>query len=245
MATTGHTGRSPAASGLARWLVPPASGWHRKSGSLTQSRLSLPLLGLAGVLLSLGISGYWLLPLETHPLASTLHLILVGSSLALVVTLMVLIYREYLVPLTHLRNWALRIRGGNLAARIPVPGPGEFAELARDINTLGEKLQTLSQDMQSQVRKQTLRIEQKNQSLETLYDVAASINTSRDLDDLLTRFLHTLKDVVNARAAVVRLASDERHMRLVASVGLDDELIEMERNLPHRHCLCGTALRLA
>ena len=60
-------------------------------------------------------------------------------------------------------------------------------------------------NMQSEVAKQTRRIQQKTHSLEILYDVAANINAARDLEDLLTRFLHTLKDVVDARTGTVRM----------------------------------------
>ena len=100
-----------------------------------------------------------------------------------------------------------------------------------------------SDDMQSQVSKQTKHIERKTHSLEIIYDVAASINISRDLDDLLTRFLHTLKDVVNARAAVVRLITDDNQMRLVSSIGLDDDLMAREQLIPSESCLCGSAYK--
>jgi len=91
------------------------------------------------------------------------------------------------------------------------------------------------------VRQQTERIEQKTRSLKILYDVAASVNVSRDLDDLLTRFLHTLREVVDARAATVRLLDENGQMRLVASVGLDPEVEERERLIPLDECLCGNA----
>lgn len=101
--------------------------------------------------------------------------------------------------------------------------------------------QRLSRDMAAQVRQQTTHIQHKSRSLEILYDVAASINSSRDLDDLLTRFLHTLKEVVHARAATVRLLTDDNRMRLVASVGLSDEVVRREQFMPARQCLCGHA----
>jgi two-component system nitrate/nitrite sensor histidine kinase NarX len=93
------------------------------------------------------------------------------------------------------------------------------------------------------VRKQTQHIERKTHSLEIIYDVAASINVSRDLDDLLTRFLHTIKDVVNARAAVVRLVTEDKQMRLVSSIGLDDDLMAREQLIPSEACLCGSAYK--
>lgn len=226
---------------LSARVTAPACGWRRKSGGLVRSSLFAPILGLCGVLLGLGVMA--LGPFDAvFTRYAQLALIILG--LAFVASILVLAQRDYLVPLTHLRYWALRMRSGRLSSRIPVPEKGEFAELAGDINTLSQTLQSLSDDMQSQVRRQTQRIEQKTHSLEILYDVAASINASRDLDDLLTRFLHTLKDVVEARAAVVRLVTDDGEMRLVASVGLDQEVVEKERLVPNQQCLCSSAVSL-
>jgi len=152
------------------------------------------------------------------------------------------IQRNLLSPLSSLQEWANNLQRGNLTARLPTHGSLVFDDLAKQINQLSDKLQSLTEDMQSQVKKQTLHIAQKTRSLEIIYDVAASINVSRDLDDLLTRFLHTLKDVVNARAAVVRLVTDDNQMRLVASTGLDAEVIAREQIIPAASCLCGSAL---
>lgn len=148
---------------------------------------------------------------------------------------------HWLKPLDDVRHWAAKLRSGQLDARINSQALLDLADLNTDINEISEKLQLLSEDMQNQVQTQTQFITQKTRSLEIIYDVAASINVSRDLDDLLTRFLHTLKDVVNARAAVVRLVTEDEQMRLVASTGLNDEVISREQYLPAASCLCGSA----
>jgi len=134
------------------------------------------------------------------------------------------------------------MRAGNLAARITQPVRREFAELTQDINSLGEALQACSNDVEVQVRKQTKRLAQKTRTLEVLYDVATSNNASRDLDALLKRFLYTLKGVTHARVATARLLSDDGQMRLVASIGLDKEVVEHERVIPLDRCLCGSAV---
>lgn len=152
-----------------------------------------------------------------------------------------LFVKRLLQPLSDVRQWAQQLHYGNLDARLDSAMTREFSELSSDINQISDKLQLLSEDMQDQVRNQTSFIAQKTHSLEIIYDVAASINVSRDLDDLLTRFLHTLKDVVNARAAVVRLVTEDEQMRLVASTGLNDEVISREQYLPASTCLCGSA----
>ncbi|QKT05032.1 GAF domain-containing protein [Ectothiorhodospiraceae bacterium 2226] len=221
-------------------MIPPASGWRHKGGGISDSRLFLPLLGIALALLLLGGAGL------TQSGVSTLYVIvnlaLMSAGLGCVALLTRLMRRELFLPLAHLRNWALRLRGGNLAARIPVPARGEFAQLAHDINELSEALQVLSRDMEGKVRAQTERIAHKTASLKILYDVAASINGYRDLDELLERFLHVLKDVTGARAGTVRLLTDDAQLRMVASTGLPAFVLESERLVPVDRCLCGSAL---
>jgi two-component system, NarL family, nitrate/nitrite sensor histidine kinase NarX len=225
-------------------MIPPGAGWRPKSRGLTGSRLFWPLVGVLAILAALGASG---ILMTRWPGAAHVLLIAQGTLLIIglgTVALIAFRVQQYLLdPLGHLRNWALRMRGGNLGARIPVPRSGEFAELARDINSLGESLQGLSRDLDSQVRKQTERLAQQTHSLQVLYDVAASVNVSRDLNDLLTRFLHTLKEVVSARGGAVRLRTDDGQMQLVASIGLTDDVVQRERLLPAHRCLCGKAMR--
>ncbi len=167
--------------------------------------------------------------------------VLAVSALTLLGIMAWSLWRQVLKPLARLREWTLQMQAGDFAARVPEPPGGALAALTRDINELGEALQACSRDMEAQVHKQTERLGQKTRSLEILYDVATSINVSRDLDELLKRFLHTLKDVAAARAASVRLLTDDGQMRMVASIGLDAELIEAERLIPAERCLCALA----
>lgn len=167
--------------------------------------------------------------------------VLTITSIGSLVAFYFMIQKNLLSPLSSLSNWANRLNAGDLTARIPEHGTLEFSALAKNINQLSDNLQSLTNDMQSQVEQQTRHIAQKTHSLEIIYDVAASINVSRDLNDLLTRFLHTLKDVVKARAAVVRLVDSDNQMRLIASTGLSDEVIAREQLIPADTCLCGNA----
>lgn len=225
---------------LSVWMIPPAAGWRRKSRNRT-NRLIMFLLGSVALLFALSVAVTFAstAALATPAVQATLLL----SACLLLGFIGHLVRRDLLLPLTHLRHWALRMRGGNLAARIPLPRRGEFIELVRDINELGDSVRSLSNDMEAMVRKEMDRAEQKNRSLQILYDVAASMNVSRDLDDLLTRFLHSLKEVVNARGAAVRLLDGEGQMRLLMSLGLTSEAAEREQVLPSQQCLCGRAAR--
>ncbi len=207
-----------------------------------KSPLCSPILILATIILTLaGVSLWAMRPISTIELISVLTLIII--SLTTLIILFRRIQERLLQPLSQLKSWAIEISEGNLATRLPKYLPGDFNALAKNINTLSDKVESLSLDMQSQVKKQTAHIERKSNSLEIVYDVAASINVSRNLDDLLTRFLHSLKEVVHARAAVVRLVTDDNQMRLVSSLGFDEDLMEREKLIPSEHCLCGTAFR--
>ena len=223
-------------------LVPSMFSQYR--GGIWRSRLCSTVFAIGGVFLITGIATFWYLSKTGAGLLPYVLLSIPGIiGLILLTRLMLQVQRNLLEPLTTLRNWAQNIREGKLAARLSRIGSKDFDALVNDINALSDTLQTLSQDMQSQVRKQTEHIERKTHSLEIVYDVAASINISRDLEDLLTRFLHTLKDVVHARAAVVRLVTDDNQMRLVSSIGLDEDLMKREEVIPSDSCLCGNAYR--
>lgn len=237
--SSGNTDREVTHRPAATWTIPPARGWHHKTTRLFWKPLVWPLISAGIALLGLTLVDYVQVTPLQHALAK---LALLGIAATVIVTTLYGIQRRLHEPLVHLRNWALRMRSGDLSARIPPPATGEFGLLAADINKLSSELQALAHDMDREVRQQTARLGQKNQSLEILYDVAASLNAAHDLDDLLKRFLSTLMKVVSARAASVKLLTPDGYMRLVASVGLDKEVVEREQLMPTDCCLCGQAL---
>ncbi len=77
--------------------------------------------------------------------------------------------------------------------------------------------------------------------LEVLHDIAASTSDTHDMKQVLKRFLLTLTDIVGARAAGVRLLAGDDALELVASIGIDPEIIERDRLLPSASCICGRA----
>ncbi len=222
---------------------PPVWHWRRAVKRIFASALLAPLaaLGLTLGLLAVTSAVLTLAPAYSGGLI-TLQVLLTLSCVAMVVLVVRAIRRELLMPLAELRSWALEIQSGNLDARISEPAHGEFAELARDINDVGEALLICNSKMEAEVQRQTQRLAEKTRYLEILYDVTASINAARNIDDLLERVLHTLREIVEARAACVRLCTESGQMRLVASVGLGDEVVARERVLPLDQCVCGQAI---
>jgi two-component system nitrate/nitrite sensor histidine kinase NarX len=159
-----------------------------------------------------------------------------GAALAL---LMWRLQTQLLRPLAGLRDWAARVHGGSYSARIPDGMHGEFAQLARDLNDLGDELRSLNLEMATRVRRHTQHLARKTRSLEILYDIASTLSKSRSLEDLLENFLDTFVQLFDARAAMVRLVTDNGQLRLVASRGLDPQVIEREKLMPLDRCLCG------
>ncbi|VAW75974.1 Nitrate/nitrite sensor protein [hydrothermal vent metagenome] len=150
---------------------------------------------------------------------------------------------QLLDPLAAISAWAEKTNAGQLSTRITLPSLGDYSALSSDMNSLSDKIQSLSDDMQQEVERQTRRIAQKNHVLEVLYDVAASINISSDMEDLLIRFLSTLKDVLKAEAATVRLTNYDGQMRLIGNTELGDRKDDVELLLPVLHCMYGTSLQ--
>ncbi|MFV2056762.1 MAG: histidine kinase [Thiohalomonadales bacterium] len=221
-------------------VKPPATGWQHKKRGLVSGDIFLPLLGISIVVITLLIGSF---VVALFPAARayifTIEIGLVITAGFLFYTTQERINRNLLEPLSHLRNWALRMRSGNLSAQIPVPQKGEFAILAGDINSLGESLRALSREMDAEVKKQTERLAQKTRYLEILYEVASNSNTTSDMTDLLIRYLGTIQNILNASAATVRLVSNDRQMRLVGSIGVDSNFDDAEKTIPLERCICA------
>ena len=151
--------------------------------------------------------------------------------------------RKLILPLSKVIDWSKKMAEGDLEKRIePDPAMG-YPQLIQNINHVSARINRLTHDMHAEVDAQTARIAQKNHALEVLYDVAASINISKSLEDLLLRFLPTLRDVLHAEAATVRLSNYDGQMRLIGSVGLEQSTDEIKTLIPVLHCMYGSELQ--
>ena len=85
----------------------------------------------------------------------------------------------------------------------------------------------------------TARFSEKNleeKSLQILYEVVSSINTAHGLDDLLTRFMYTLKRITKSQAAAIWVLQNNGQMELSSSSGIDESMLLSERKNVRR-CL--------
>ena len=88
---------------------------------------------------------------------------------------------------------------------------------------------------------QAVRLARKTQSLDILYAIATRLSQPGSLEQLLDGFLDTFIELIDARAASVRLATADGHTRLIASRGLAPEVVERDRLMPVGRCPCGWA----
>jgi two-component system, NarL family, nitrate/nitrite sensor histidine kinase NarX len=207
--------------------------------STLRSRL---LIRLAGLLLILFILGLVVLAMQPRPFSAeiraSLTVLLLISGTLLAYSVLSLVQHNLLGPLSNIRAWARDIRQGTYTDRIPTPSYGPFAELADDLNSLGQKLQSLRNNRLGGMSEGE-NSEQK--SLQILYEVVSSINTAHGLDDLMNRFLFTLKRITKAHAAAIWVMQQPSLVELAASSGIDESLVQRDR--PEiRRCLYERAL---
>nr|WP_246194710.1 ATP-binding protein [Allochromatium palmeri] len=145
-------------------------------------------------------------------------------------------------PLARLEHSLAQVCQGEPGASDSLSETGVLRGIAQDIRSLNEELTDLYDDMDNRVARQTRRLAQKTASLKILYDVAAGIHQTESVEELLLRFLRVLKEMINARAATVRLVLPDGTRRLIGSIGLNDDLVRESDLTPVDLCLCGNVL---
>lgn len=204
---------------------------------LRAARLRVPLLALV-----IGLLAAWAASAGGHYFPSWLHF---SAWILMILGLMVTLnrlHRYLFLPLIAMQNALYHFNQGEPGVRVGDGRVGALDGMAKDINSLIEELADLYDDMDNRVARQTRRLAQKTASLHILYDVANSINEANSLDELLTRFLRVLKEMVGALTATVQLAMPEGRMRIVACLGLDGRVTRESEILPIPLCRCGIAL---
>lgn len=207
------------------------------------ARLLTPLTALGlGVLLTLLVAVTLLAGVaDARALLWVLGVAALGSLLALLVVLHRL-RGELIEPLARLEESVSQVCAGEPGATLSLADTGVLAAMVSDLDSLNEELSELYEDMDSRVSRHTTRLAQKTASLKILYDVAASINQAQDLEELLLRFLRVLKEMVNGVAGTIRLEQPDGSLRVIGSIGVNNEVLREREMLPLALCVCGKAL---
>lgn len=201
----------------------------------------LVLLGL-GLLISALASAAILLQWWNAPAAQQVQLSAVALSLFAFLFSLHRLRKELIRPLARLEESVSQVCAGEPGANLSLADTGVLGAMVRDLDGLNEELSELYEDMDSRVSRHTTRLAQKTASLKILYDVAASVNQAQNLEELLLRFLRVLKEMVNGVAASIRLEQPDGSMRVVGSIGVNNEVLREREMLPLALCVCGKAL---
>lgn len=198
------------------------SAWLRDPLLVEGAFRLLAMLAIVFMAAAITVVALYLHPeAKNYILTAQIILLMVGVSVIMVLVRRV--YREVIKPMDTVRSWAARMREGDYSAELAVPIRGEFARLLQDFSEMGRWYKDLALEGDDRFSDQVRQMARKTRLLEILYDIAATISVSSNLNDVLTRFLRLSVDILHARIGLVRLATDDGDMLLVDVVGADKD----------------------
>ncbi len=198
----------PLRSLLAR-LVDPSEDWAQRGEERKPSALMVYAAVLLGILILVAVLSTRIAE-NAEGVRGLLAAVWIALGFAAVIVLLLAwqIRRHFLDPLANLYTWALGMCDGDLSSRIAPQQPGRFAKLTFHINRLSEALEKLANEMDDVVWQQTRRLQQRNKSLEMLFEVASAINTTPNLTELLNQSADIVMPIVKGIGCVVRLREE-------------------------------------
>jgi signal transduction histidine kinase len=134
--------------------------------------------------------------------------------------------RQMVVPIKALQAGAARIGGGDLGQRISVKTGDEFEGLANQFNEMAGKLQDSYSDLEKKVEARTRELAQSVRELRALGEVSQAVNSTLDLDTVLTTIVTKAVELSGTEAGAIYVFDDRRQrFRLRATYGMDQGLI--------------------
>src|SRR5712691_1716588 len=160
-------------------------------------------------------------------------LLLMGLGMAVLASL--LIGRRVVRPLNLLQHGAARLGSGDLDYRLTVTTADEFQTLADEFNQMASQLQASYTNLEQQVEERTGELARSVQELQALEEISRAINSTLDLQTVLTTILSYAVQLSGADAGAVYEydeATQEFHLRTAQD--LDVEVLTALRTMPLR-----------
>ena len=165
---------------------------------------------------------------------------LIALSVAGTVTLIYLMFLLVVRPVSRLDEGMRRMEEGDFGTRLPIESRDEFGSLAGGFNRMASRLSDLYRNLENKVSEKTQSLEQKNQELSTLYEVAALLNRPGTLEEMCREFLARLVNTLDADGGAVRLVEQESgKIHLYIQQNLSAQLTRDEACVNRGECLCG------
>ncbi|MFQ6000124.1 MAG: GAF domain-containing protein [Anaerolineae bacterium] len=137
-----------------------------------------------------------------------------------------------------------RLSSGDLEQRAPVGDEDELGELALAFNEMADGLKEKAR-LERKVYRRTEELRKQTQRLLALNSIAATVNRSLDLGEMLDAGLSKVLELLKLDAGLIWLIDDgQKRLVLQTHLGLTEEFVEgEERGLEQDECLCGLAAR--
>ena len=217
-------------------FVMPADDWAREDSAHGPRTLEV-LMGamLAALIVAVGAAVAWYQGVAGG--GSAFVVILAALSVAAVLAFVTMrrVRRDLHRPLSELYTWALGMCTGDFSTRVPADGESAYRKLAFHINRLSEALERLADDMDDVVSRQTERLREKNESLELLYEVAASIHQLDSIEEILRVSARSMMDVVDASGAMVCLRDAAGEVTVTMRLGACPDGFEPDAGGVHEY----------
>jgi signal transduction histidine kinase len=135
-----------------------------------------------------------------------------------------------LAPIRALGEGAARLGRGDLGERIAVKTGDELEGLADEFNDMAARLEESYANLERKVEARTAELAQSVRELRALGEVSQAVNSTLDLETVLTTIVAKAVELSGADAGTIYVFDDERReFRLRATYGMDDDVVEAVR----------------
>jgi signal transduction histidine kinase len=143
----------------------------------------------------------------------------------------VFLARKMVVPIQILRAGAARIGSGDLSQRISIKTGDELEGLATQFNDMAGQLQESYADLEKKVELRTRELAQSVGELRALGEVSQAINTSLELNTVLSTIVAKAVELSATDAGAIYVYDNQSgEFRLSATYGMSEQLIAAIRD---------------
>jgi signal transduction histidine kinase len=159
-------------------------------------------------------------------------LALLAASLVLAFIAGLWLARRMMVPIQALRVGAARIGSGDLGQRIAIRTDDELEMLADQFNDMASRLQDSYADLERKIADRTRELGQSVKELRVLGEVGQAVNSTLDLETVLTTIVAKATQLTNTDAGSIYVFDRGRQeFRLRATYGMDEAMVASVRQL--------------
>jgi two-component system nitrate/nitrite sensor histidine kinase NarX len=167
---------------------------------------------------------------------------LIFMSIAASVALLYLLYLWIVGPVTRMQAGIARMSEDDLGVRLPIENEDEFGVLAQAFNHMADHVQSVHRTLEERVLAKTSKLQEQNQEVSTLYEIAGFLAGPHPIEELCQGFLRRIMHKMQADGGTVRiLDSQSDNMHITVHEGISEKMIEEEHCIKKDDCLCGAA----